>query len=70
MPSSNTPTPPRTSADRASARKPLSEAELAEARDEMRRDAEWTAALIEKYGYPFEGSTEWGTDVDDEPDAA
>ncbi len=67
----NNPTPePRTFAERAAARKPLTEEERAEIRDEMRRDADWTAALVAAHGYPFEGIEHWETELDDEPDAA
>lgn len=65
----NPPTP-RTVAERAAARKPLTEEERTEIRDEMRRDADWTAALVAAHGYPFEGMEHWEAELDDEPDAA
>jgi hypothetical protein len=69
-PQDDPPLPPQSFATRAAERGPLSAAELAEIKEEMRQDAEWTAALIAKYGHPFAGIDQWEADLAGEPDAA
>ena len=39
-------------------------------REEMRLDAEWTEALIAKYGHPFENAHLWPDSLPEDSDAA
>lgn len=71
MPSRPDPTfPPPAYADRAARRTAVSEDQLAEIREEMRREANLVATMIEQYGHPFEGLDSWSSSVDETPDAA
>jgi hypothetical protein len=45
-------------------------AEVAEVREELRRDLEWTAQFIARHGHPFRDARWRGADADEEPDAA
>lgn len=70
-PPNNQPPPrPMSFAERAAARKPLTEEERAEIREEFRREADLVSAMIEKYGHPFDGLETWWSDTDEALDAA
>lgn len=61
---------PPTPAERRAARSAPSSEEMEAIREEMRLDAEWTEALIAKYGHPFENAHLWPDSLPEDSDAA
>ena len=61
---------PLTFAERAVTRKPVTRAEEAEIREEMRREASLISAMIETYGHPFDGIESCRAETDEASDAA
>jgi hypothetical protein len=57
-------------AERRATRSAPSPEEMEAIREELRLDAEWTEALIAKYGHPFENAHLWPNSLPEDSETA